>query len=272
MPLPINAVSSVSLATQQTSLSPVALSQTQTPDVNAPVTISQVPPASDSNSPVAQAVKALGLIGKLAGDLQDVASALAPSMQKIIEDRPDLATAQFDFQSDNGSIKVVSNSLNDHDKAWLQQTLNANSGLVAAVKTFHDDATKSYALWAGADGKSLSPSDIDKVSQLADQHFNFIGMFQNASRAMLQNMDRDGSYTSSNGAPIDFHQSVNSPLSFLVFQKSNLSILNGSDTETAGDGRKYYGAVKGNFFSSPGVIPGFLPDTSSSSLGLDEMA
>lgn len=272
MPLPIHAVSSVSLATPQTSLSSVAMSQTESPNVSSPITITKAPSPDDPNSPLAQSLKALSLTGKLSSDLQDVASALAPSMQKIIEDRPDLATANFDFQSDNGSIKVVSSSLNAHDKAWLEQTLNANKGLVAAVQTFHKDATASYALWAGADGKTLSPSDTDKVSELADKQFSFMSMFQNASRAMLQNMDRDGSYVTSNGAPIDFHQSVNSPLSFLVFQKSNLSVLNGTDTETAGNGHTYYGAVKGNFFSFPGVIPGFQPSMSSSSVGLNEVA
>jgi hypothetical protein len=275
MSLLINPLGSVTLtsqpASQSATLSSVALSQSATADTGAStVTVQQATPPKDSPSLI-DALKALGTESKLAGDLQDVASALVPSMQKIVEERPDLAMAQFDFQSDNGSIKVVSDSLSDSDKAWLQQTLNANPSLVKAVQTFHDDATQSYALWAGATGQSLSSSDTGKVSQLADQTFSFMSMLDRGSQAMARIMGSNGSYTQPDGAPINFHQSVNSALSFLVFQKSNESILQGTDTYTDG-GHSDYGAMKGNFFSSPGVIPGFMPSTSSNSIGLSTTA
>jgi hypothetical protein len=271
MSLAINPLGSVSIATQATSISSIAQNQTDASTANAtPVTLQQVPPASESPS-LKAALKALGTAGKLASDLQDIASALVPSMQKIIADRPDLAMATFDFQSNNGSIKVVSSSLNDHDKAWLEQTLNANRGLVAAVQTFHSDATSSYASWAQADGQTLSSSDTAKVSEMADHQFSFMSMLQNASRAMAQNMDPNATYTTSSGATINFHQSVNSALSFLVFQKSNESVLSGTNTSKNGT-HVYYGSIKGNFFSNPEVIPGFQPSMSSNSVGLDTMA
>jgi hypothetical protein len=272
MPLAINSLGPASITPQSTAISSAALSQTAPADSASAVTaMAQVNPTTNSAS-LDAALQALGSAGKLSDDLQNVASALVPSMQKIIEDRPDLANANFDFQSEDGSIKVVSSSLNDSDKAWLEKTLNANKGLTDAVQTFHDDATKSYALWAKADGQTLSSSDTAKASQLADQTFRFMNMFEHASQTMLQNMFNDGSYTIPNGAPINFHQSVNSPLSFLVFQKSNQSIVEGTDTYTSPLGHSYYGAMKGNFFFGSGVIPDFMPSMSSHSVGVGTTA
>ena len=271
MPLVINPLGPASVTPQSIAVSSEALSQTAPADSASTVTaVKQVDPTNSAS--LDAALQALGLAGKLSGDLQNVASALVPSMQKIIEDRPDLANASFDFQSDNGSIKVVSSSLSDGDKAWLEKTFNANKALVDAVQTFHDDATESYALWAQADGHTLSSSDRAKVSQLADQTFHFMNMFQQASQTMLRNMFNDGSYTTSNGAPINLHQNVNSPLSFLVFQKSNQSIMEGTDTYTSPLDHRYYGAMKGNFFFGTDVIPNFMPSMSSNSVGLNTAA
>jgi hypothetical protein len=272
MSLAIHPLGPASVTLSSTAIKSVALSQAVPADSGSTITAVTPTSAAANSAKLDAALQALGSAGKLSSDLQNVASALVPSMQKIIEDRPDLANANFDFQSDNGSIKVVSSSLSDSDKAWLEKTLNANKGLVDAVQTFHDDATKSYALWAQADGQTLSSSDTHKVSQLADQAFSFMSMFQHASQTMLQNMFTDGSYTTSNGAPIDFRQSVNSPLSFLVFQKSNRAIVEGTDTYTSPIGHRYYGAMKGNFFFSSAVIPDFMPSMSSNSVGVDAKA
>ncbi|WP_157971312.1 hypothetical protein [Dyella sp. C9] len=269
MSLAINATAAVGIAAQTTSLGSAALNSS-TSTINATnVTVQQAAPAAQSAS-LASALKSLGMVAGLAGDLQKVAAALVPSMQTTIQDRPDLATASFDFQSDHGAIKVVSSSLGDSDKAWLEKTLNANQGLVDAVQVFHDDATTSYGLWADAGGQSLSPSDTDKVSALADHSFSFMSMFQGASEAMLQSVDPHASYVTSHGAPINFHQGVNSALSFLVFQKSNQAVLDGTNTSTNGS-HVSHGALKGNLFSGGG-IPSFLPSLSSHSVGLSATA
>ncbi|HEX7816261.1 hypothetical protein, partial [Dyella sp.] len=166
------------------------------------------------------------------------------------------------------------NTLNDHDKAWLQQTLNGNQSLLDAVDTFHDDATQSYLLWgqAGSGGKSISAADTAKVSQLADSSFYFMSMFQRAGTQMLNGMDPQGSYVTSAGAPIDFHQSVNSALGFLVFQKSTQSIAQGTNSYTDTRGHTHYGELKGDVSSLPGVIPSFAPPESNISLGLNAVA
>ncbi|HEY9133730.1 MAG TPA: hypothetical protein VIM98_18405 [Dyella sp.] len=270
MPLSIHPIGAIGTPSQPANLKAAALDQATPPgSVATTATIQRAPSAADSPA-LSDAMKALGLTSKLASDLQAVASALVPSMEQIVENRPDLATASFDFQSDNGAIKVVSDSLSDGDKAWLEQTLNANQGLVDAVQAFHNDATTSYALWAGADGQS--PLDTASISDLADGHFSFMSMFNKSSQAMLQNMDQNGSYTTPDGAPMDFHRSVNSALNFLIYQKSNQAVLDGSSTYTTHTGQTFHGAIKGNFFSIPGVIPDFLPSTSSSSFGLNAMA
>lgn len=270
MPLAIASPGAVNVAPASTAITPPAQNQTQPAGSVSTATVT--PTLAPDGTKLTEFVKALGLETKLAGDLQTVASALVPSMQKIIEDRPDLALASFDFQSDNGALKVVSGTLGENDRAWLEQTLNANQELVDAVKSFHDDATTSYGLWADATNAPLSPADADNVSSLADTRFSFMSMLNRASQAITQAMDPNGTYTAANGAPIDFHQSVNSPLSFLVFQKSNQSVLDGTSTYTTSTGRTFHGSIKGNFFSTPGVIPGFLPGTSSPSLGVSAMA
>lgn len=269
MPLAINASAST-VAAATSSLGAAALNQASTPGVGSNVSVSPAPAAKDSVS-LQDSLKALSLHTKLADDLQGVASALVPAMQKVIEDRPDLALASFDFQSDNGSIKVISSSLNSHDKAWLEQTLNANQGLVQAVQTFHDDATASYGLWASAFGQS-SAADTDQVSTLADSRFGFMRMLNNASQSMAKHMDPNGQYSTANGAPINPHQNAGSPLGFLIFQKSNQAILDGTNSYTTSTGRTFYGAMKGNFFSENGIIPDFFPATPARSAGLNVTA
>jgi len=271
MSLAINASVSASVAST-TSLGSAALKQASPAGLDANVSITPAPTSGLDSPSLQQSLKALSLHAKLAGDLQGVASALVPAMQKVIEDRPDLAMASFDFQSDNGGIKVISDALNDSDKAWLEKTLNANQGLVKAVQTFHDDATTSYGLWSDAFGQPLSAADADKVSSLADSQFSFMRMFKNASQSMTQAMDPNGHYAASNGAPIDFHQNVNSPLSFLIFQKSNQAVLDGTNAYTTSTGRTFYGSIEGNFFADNKVISDFFPATSAASVGLNVTA
>jgi LPS sulfotransferase NodH len=271
MTLAISSTVAATIATT-TSIGGPALNQASPAGAAANVTVTQAPTSSLDNPKFQESLKALGLHAKLADDLQGVASALAPAMQQIIADRPDLATAAFDFHADNGAIKVTSSSLSDSDKAWLEQTLNGNQALVHAVQVFHDDATASYGMWADATGQPLSAADAGKVSAQADDQFNFMSMFKNASQSMTQAMDPNGKYQTSNGAPIDFHQNVNSALSFLVFQKSNQAVLDGTNSYTTSTGRTYYAAIKGNFFADNRVIADFFPPTPSHSIGLSVSA
>lgn len=271
MPLAIASPGAIPLTASTPSLSATALNQTPAASGSTVTSVEAAPAPTDSPK-LAEALKALGKSAHLQSDLQDVASALVQSMQQVIQDRPDLAMASFDFQSDDGAIKVVSSSLNANDKAWLEQTLNANQSLVKAVQSFHDDATDSYALWSDAGGQPLSASDADQASRLADTSYNFMSLFRKASQAMAKTMDPNASYTTSNGAPIDFHHTVNSPLSFLVFQKSNQAITDGTNTYTSSTGRTYYGMIKGNLFSMGDAAPGMLPNLPSGSIGLKATA
>lgn len=272
MPLAIPSTGAVQLATSSTSIRSAALNQASPTNVGSSVMSMEVAPPATDDPKLQAALKALGKSAALQGDLQDIAGALVQSMQKVIQDRPDLAMASFDFQSDNGAIKVVSSSLKASDKAWLEQTLNANQALVTAVQSFHDDATESYGLWADAGGQPLSASDKDKASGLADASYNFMSMFRKASQAMVKTMDPNASYTTSQGAPIDFHQDVNSPLGFLVFQKNNQAIMDGSNTYTSSTGRTFYGAMRGNLFSMTDAVHSLLPNLSSGSIGLKATA
>lgn len=271
MALSIPANTSVSLAGTTASLAQAATTQATPNGAGSVNSIVVQPPASQSAT-LKAALSAVSLQAGLADDLQDVSSALVTSMRTIVEQRPDLATAQFDFKSNNESIQVVSSTLNDADKAWLQQTLNANGALVTVVKTFHDNAVKSYGEFATAAGQSLSATDQDKASTLADQSFGFMSMFTRAGQAQMTGMDPHGQYTTAAGTPIDFHQPANSALGFLVFQKSSEAIQAGTVSYTTSTGRTFYGALKGNMFSLPGAIPNFVPGNRSNSMGLSVTA
>lgn len=263
---PVNAVGTVP--------SPRQLSIGQSTAAVTSTTIASVTTTPTANHSVAlqSSLKALSLQAGLADDLQSVASALEGSMRTIVEQRPDLATASFDFKSNDGSIQVVSSTLSGNDKDWIQRTLNANGALVTAVNAFHDDAVQSYGLWAAAAGQSSAAPHAGDVSVEADQAFGFMSMFQNASHAWSQSMDPQGHYATSNGAPIARNQAVNSALGFLVFQKSNEAIQEGTDSYTTSTGHTFYGALKGNVFGLPNVIPQFMPGDAFDSVGLSVSA
>lgn len=140
------------------------------------------------------------------------------------------------------------------------------------MQTFHDDAVAAWRSWAEADGQSASEISGAELSSKADQQFNFMGMFNQASQAQNRNMDPAGQYTSTSGAAVDFRATVDSPLSFLIFEKSNQAVLDGAVSYSTSQGRTYQAALRGNLFSIPQALSSFLPTSRSGSLGLDTLA
>jgi hypothetical protein len=193
-------------------------------------------------------------------------------MQAVLSERPDLANAHFDFQSSNGSIQVVSKSLNADDKSWLQEKPNSNAGLVQAVKAFHDDAVAGYASWADADGSPLTQAQSDDVSKNADGLVGFLDLFKNLGNDAQQYQIKDGTYTTSDGSPMNLAQDPTTAAGFLAFNKSAQASANGSFSFTSNSGHVLYGGQLNIFAMNSPALPRFLPPSDTKTLGFNETA
>ena len=209
---------------------------------------------------------------RLSMDSEDIANALVPSMQALILQRPDLANAQFDFSSDNGAIKVTSNTLSESDRAWLQDTFNQNGALVKAVNAFHDDTVAGYALYANADGHPLSQTDMDAVSKQADGMTQFMSLFKRLGVAAQPGINSSGgTYLAQNGATINFEQ-PSTAIGFLTFMQSAKAGSDGNATLQLPKGRVIHNALKIDVFANPDAMPQFRPPSDSRSIGVHEVA
>lgn len=67
-------------------------------------------------------------------------------LQRIASERPDITSQDFDFTTTrSGTLQVVSSTLSANDKMWLQQQLNADTGLVSAANRFTSLVLQSYS-------------------------------------------------------------------------------------------------------------------------------
>jgi hypothetical protein len=266
--LPINTGNTATVAASQAPLSSVVLQQSLA--VASAATTSFSPMTITVLDSVAVAVRlakydqALGTPLLLATDAKNIANSLTPTMQSIASERPDLANAHFDFQSNNGAIQVVSSSLSASDKAWIQGKLNGNSSLVQAVQSFHDDAVAGYATWANADGAPLTQVQEAAVSKKADESFSFLNLFQGVGNLAEQFKTVLSGFQTPDGKAMNFAQDPTSATGFLGFMKTAQTMV----------------GVIGNIFElGPNVVmPQFFPGTDYftpaqiKSLGLNEYA
>lgn len=178
-----------------------------------------------------------------------VATALVPVMQQLVQQRPELANAQFDFQSDNGSIKVTSSKLSDSDRQWIQNLLNSNGTLVQAVQNFHDDLVTGYTSWASASGNPLSDAQTQAVSQQADSKVSFLSLFHQMAVDNTQTGPTvDPNVYGLNGKKIDLLQNTGTANDFLSFmQDATASRYNAVYTQTP-SGNAYGVGASGDIF------------------------
>jgi hypothetical protein len=209
----------------------------------------------------------------MAYDASHVMDALVPTMQSVIDQRPDLANVKFDFQTDNGHLKVVSSAMSAKDKAWLEDQLNANKALVSAAQSFHEHAVEGYQLWASFGKSSSTDIDTAAISATADSKFSFMDIFQRFGQASA-GLDQGGSYYISDGTAIDFNLVPNTALSFLRFAKTtNAMEVGGIRYVDGASGREFNDALKGSIFHVFGyVMPTFRPTDDSNTLGFSARA
>ena len=127
------------------------------------ISISPVDPALNE-ARLQKYLRALGAPLRMGQDASHIADALVSTMQSIMQERPDLANASFDFKTAGGALQVVAPDLSAADRQWLEATLNANTRLLSATAQFHDDAVAGYTQWASASGHSLTPEESGAVA------------------------------------------------------------------------------------------------------------
>ncbi|AOZ06261.1 hypothetical protein [Cupriavidus malaysiensis] len=236
-----------------------------------PLIVSAVDP--NDHSRLDRYLSALGAPLKMGGDAEQMAEALVPAMQSLLQQRPDLGNAHFDFALSRGSLVVKSDTLDDADRAWLQDFLNGNKELLQAAQAFHDDAVAGYASWAEADGKPLSAAQLDAVSQQADGLVSFMDLFKKLGRQAHATLLAQVSYMQPDGSRLDLSRDPGSANGFLAFMQGAHTMRDGTATYAGPAGQTVYGGLRGDIFSMIGTaIPQFLPPSASRSVGLKETA
>jgi hypothetical protein len=210
---------------------------------------------------------------RLGDDTQDIATALQKTMQTIVDLRPDLAEARFDFVSKNGSLEVLSTELSLKDKNWLAAQLNANTTLAESVQAFNDDATTVYNIAAG---KSLTaiPDSAHKVSDPVDGAVKFLSLLNSLGSDIQSTMDESGgTYSRSDGGPLDLSKAPDSAVSFLSFVAQMQAVQDGALTFESG-GKFYSHAMRmpNAYWDAGFKLSDLLPDSASASLGLSVTA
>ena len=236
-----------------------------------PVAVSPVDPQDHTR--IDQYLDALGAPLRMGNDARNIAQALVSTMRALIAARPDLADAQFDFSSSNGTLVVSSATLRDRDRMWLQGQLNGNASLVQAVQAFHDDAVAGYAMWAQADGRALSPSELESVSRQADGLVSFMDLFGKLGVEAQKSLMTDGKYYTADGAALNLAQNPASATGFLSFMRSVDAAALGSSVFVTSSGHTLYGALRMDVFGmNSAVMPNFFPPSDTRSLGMDSTA
>lgn len=218
-----------------------------------------------------QYLQALAAPLKMGQDASRMADALVSTMQSIVKERPDLATASFDFKSNQGSLEVVSQDLSSTDKAWLESRLNANADLLDAAAQFHDDAVAGYTLWADASGTALTPAQSDAVARKADDLTGFLELFSKLGADAATGMFSDGAYYAPDGSHVGFDQDPTTAEGFLSFMHSAKTLAEGTAKWVAPDGKAHFGVLKSDIFANDRVMPHFFPG-SANALGISQMA
>ncbi|AYQ41494.1 hypothetical protein BLA9940_06486 [Burkholderia aenigmatica] len=190
-------------------------------------------------------MKQMSMLGDLSTKLRGVTSQLATSLHEIIAKRPDLADAQFDFKTGNGRIEVVSKTMTESDRVWVESTLNANAGLVLATREFHQQAVDFAEQGAAAVGETFTDADRQVASQRADADFLFMKEI-NTSVARNQKFEEiGGHFTTQDGTPLTFEQSAGSARGTLALLDTDRQLSSGAAIFVDDAGQKTYGRRAG---------------------------
>ncbi|MBM2767817.1 hypothetical protein [Burkholderia anthina] len=233
---------------------------------DAPLTVRELDPVAMQ----AALMKQFSMVGDLTMKLRGVADSLATSMQEIIAKRPDLADAQFDFMTDNGQIKVVSKTMKDSDRAWVESTLNANAGLVRATRDFHKQAVDLAAQGAAVRGETFTDDDRAAVSRGADARYQFMSML-NTSVARNQPLFSGQRVVAQDGTLLKVEASAGTASGTLSLLNTVHQLSSGAAIVVDKSGHKTYGMRVELVGLNFDVLADYTPD-GSNSIGFHETA
>ena len=92
--------------------------------------------------------------GELPSLFRDMQSHYQDFMSELEKSDPQLAQQEWGFSVDESGQLVVTGSISDEDKAYLEEKLNENTELVLLAKQVPDVLMKGMAYDRGADGKA----------------------------------------------------------------------------------------------------------------------
>ena len=239
--------------------SPPSNAQSPIPSAAGSITATPVPAASQAEE-LAAFSESMTARYRLGDDTQAIATALQKTMQAIVDQRPDLADAKFDFVSRNGSLEVVSTDLSPKDKAWLAAQLNANAALLQSVNAFNQDATTVAQI----------PNSTDDVSNQVDGTVKFLSLLNSLGSDIQSTMNESGgTYSRSDGGPLDLNTPPNSAASFLSFATQMQAVQDGALTFESG-GKSYPHAMRmTNAYGDAGFkLSQLLPPSASLNLSV----
>ncbi|WCM25993.1 hypothetical protein NDN01_18475 [Sphingomonas sp. QA11] len=206
----------------------------------------------------AQPMKQFRAIAQVGQDTQALTGTVTAAFKSILAQRPDLADAQFDFVSDGGKLKVVSNDLSDSDRKWLEGQLNANTTLVNQVQQFNTDMVSAYdgTQQVVANGTSLRETgqQYQNVAGAIDGSVKFLSMIQQvANKAGETGWFNDATYTDAQGGAIDLAKARTTSLAGMIDTGRQLdALVNGTIVTHLGNGETSYGVTNPGAFLSAG--------------------
>lgn len=216
-----------------------------------PAALQNVAPGSDAAAAaLAKYQTALDANARSGQNAEAVATALVPVMQQLAAQRPELANAQFDFQSDDGAIQVTSSTLSNSDRQWIQNLLNGNGTLVQAVQHFHDDLVTGYSAWADADGTPLTSTQTQAASKQADGLVSFLDLFHRMGVASTPTAPtEDKNIYDLSGKKIDLSRNTGTANGFLGFMSDAQASRYGAVYDKTARGNAYGVGAAGDVFT-----------------------
>jgi hypothetical protein len=199
-------------------------------------------------------------------DLNNIADSLAQSMQEVMEQRPDLSQAQFDFVLEDGRIRIVDDQLSARDRSWLEGKLNINTELRTAVRQFHDHTVDAYALAHKAYGAPLSDAEYAQANAAVDRQFKYMSLLRDvASRIRHEyRAQPEFSFRDQSGTAMSFEADPSSAQGVVDFMTRIRSLKGGPLTLVLASGRTSYTRFN-DPFSAAGLVIGDLQSPTRSS-------
>ncbi|CAG2327835.1 MULTISPECIES: hypothetical protein [Burkholderia] len=270
MTIPVTAAGGLTLA----QMAQAALAGRETPDTTASGAQQDTPisvRAIDPDALQAAMTKQLSMVGDLTMKLRGVTDMLATSLQDIVAKRPDLADAPFDFMTDDGRIKVVSKTMTDSDRAWIESTLNSNAGLVLATRDFHEQAVDIAAQGAAVRGDAFTDSDRAAASQGADARFHFMSLLNRSVADNPPPVPPGGHFTTQDGTTLTIEPSAGTARGTLALLSTARQLSSGAAIFVDASGNTSYGMRMELVNVGFDVLAGYTPD-GGSSVGFHETA